>query len=73
MIDVVQRDGLALEVRDEGPREGEVVVLLHGFPQDSHCWAEVAPVLHRAACALSRPTSAATRPEPARPTSRPTG
>jgi len=48
MIDVVQRDGLALEVRDEGPCEGEVVVLLHGFAQDSHCWVEVAPVLHRA-------------------------
>lgn len=48
MIDVVQRDGLALDVRDEGPRGGDVVVLLHGFPQDSTCWAEVAPTLHRA-------------------------
>ena len=48
MIDVVERDGLALDVRDEGPRDGEVVVLLHGFPQDSGCWAEVTPTLHAA-------------------------
>lgn len=48
MIDVVERDGLSLDVRDEGPRGGEVVVLLHGFPQDSRCWSEVAPTLHRA-------------------------
>ena len=48
MIDVVERDGLRLDVRDEGPRTGESVVLLHGFPQDSRCWAEVAPTLHDA-------------------------
>lgn len=48
MIDLVDHDGVSLDVRDEGPRSGEVVVLLHGFPQDSRCWAEVAPILHRA-------------------------
>jgi pimeloyl-ACP methyl ester carboxylesterase len=48
VIDVVERDGLALDVLDEGPRRGEAVVLLHGFPQDSRCWAEVTPTLHRA-------------------------
>ena len=48
MIDAVERDGLALDVRDEGPRSGEAVVLLHGFPQDSRCWADVSPTLHRA-------------------------
>ena len=48
MIDVVERAGLAIEVRDEGPRGGEAVVLLHGFPQDSRCWSEVTPTLHRA-------------------------
>jgi pimeloyl-ACP methyl ester carboxylesterase len=48
VIDVVERGGLSLDVRDEGPRGGEVVVLLHGFPQDSRCWAEVTPTLHRA-------------------------
>jgi pimeloyl-ACP methyl ester carboxylesterase len=48
VIDLVERDGLRIDVRDEGPRGGEVVVLLHGFPQDSRCWAEVTPVLNRA-------------------------
>ena len=45
-ITAVQRDDLVLDVRDEGPRAGEVAVLLHGFPQDSRCWSEVAPLLH---------------------------
>jgi pimeloyl-ACP methyl ester carboxylesterase len=48
VIDGVERDGFALDVRDEGPRGADAVVLLHGFPQDSRCWAEVTPTLHRA-------------------------
>ncbi|WP_370248067.1 alpha/beta fold hydrolase [Nocardioides sp.] len=39
-------DGLTFEVLDEGPEDGEVVVLLHGFPERASCWREVAPVLH---------------------------
>lgn len=46
MTRTVQRDGLVLDVRDDGPPEAEAVVLLHGFPQDSRCWDEVAPLLH---------------------------
>lgn len=45
-VTAVERDGLVFDVRDEGPRDGEVAVLLHGFPQDSRCWCEVAPLLH---------------------------
>ena len=45
-VTAVRREGLVLDVRDEGPRDGDVAVLLHGFPQDSGCWAEVAPLLH---------------------------
>ncbi|HET7763300.1 MAG TPA: alpha/beta fold hydrolase [Phycicoccus sp.] len=41
----VRRDGMRLEARDAGPRGGEVVVLLHGFPQDRTCWDTVAPLL----------------------------
>ena len=48
MILEVEHDGLVLRLRDEGPRTGDVVVLLHGFPQDSGCWDEVVPALHRA-------------------------
>lgn len=48
VIRQVEHDGLVLRVRDEGPRGGPVVVLLHGFPQDSGCWDDVVPALHRA-------------------------
>jgi pimeloyl-ACP methyl ester carboxylesterase len=43
-----ERDGLVFDVRDRGPREGAVVVLLHGFPQHSGSWSEVEPLLHAA-------------------------
>ncbi len=36
------RDGLTFEVADHGPRDGEVVVLLHGFPQTNLSWTAVA-------------------------------
>jgi len=42
------RDGLAFDVCDEGPADGEVVVLLHGWPQDHTAWDRVAPLLHAA-------------------------
>jgi pimeloyl-ACP methyl ester carboxylesterase len=42
-----RHDGLTFDVRDEGPLGGEPVVLLHGFPERSTCWREVAPLLHR--------------------------
>jgi len=43
-----ERDGLVFDVRDEGPADGEVVVLLHGFPQDATAWDQVVPHLHAA-------------------------
>lgn len=39
-------DGLVFDVADTGPLDGEVVVLLHGFPQTSTSWAAVAEGLH---------------------------
>ncbi|MFW6772686.1 alpha/beta fold hydrolase [Nocardioides sp. CPCC 205120] len=39
-------DGLTFDVVDSGPLDGDVVVLLHGFPQRSSCWDQVAPLLH---------------------------
>lgn len=42
------RDGLRFDVRDGGPRGGEVVVLLHGFPQDGSAFDDVVPALHEA-------------------------
>jgi pimeloyl-ACP methyl ester carboxylesterase len=43
-----ERAGLTFDVRDSGPEDGEPVVLLHGFPQDSTCWQAVEPLLHAA-------------------------
>ena len=45
------RDGLVFDVSDSGADRGtgdppsEVVVLLHGWPQDRHTWSQVAPPL----------------------------
>lgn len=46
-MDSFRRDGLTFDVRDAGPDDGEPVVLLHGFPQDSAAWDRVAPALHQ--------------------------
>lgn len=35
------RDGLTFDVRDAGPADGPVVVLLHGFPQRNDSWNAV--------------------------------
>jgi pimeloyl-ACP methyl ester carboxylesterase len=40
--------GLVFDVRDGGPPDGEPVVLLHGFPQDSTAFDRMAPALHSA-------------------------
>lgn len=44
----VEREGVRLHAHDRGPSDGEPVVLLHGFPQDSTCWDGVVPLLHQA-------------------------
>lgn len=38
-------DDLVLDALDLGPPDGEPVLLLHGFPQTSHCWRGVIPTL----------------------------
>lgn len=47
-VDSYSHDGLTFDVVDEGPLDGEPVVLLHGFPQRATSWAGVAPLLHGA-------------------------
>jgi pimeloyl-ACP methyl ester carboxylesterase len=44
----VVRAGLTFDVRDDGPRDGEPVVLLHGFPQTGVIWDALAARLHAA-------------------------
>jgi pimeloyl-ACP methyl ester carboxylesterase len=41
-----ENDGLTFDVLDAGPEDGEVVVLLHGFPERAACWDAVAARLH---------------------------
>ena len=45
-ITTYARGGLTFEVSDEGPLDGDVVVLLHGFPQLGSSWDQVVPLLH---------------------------
>ena len=47
-MDAFRRDGLVFDVRDAGPRDGEPVVLLHGFPQDAGAFDRLSPALHAA-------------------------
>ena len=44
----VVRAGLAFDVHDDGPRDGEPVVLLHGFPQTGAIWGALAARLNAA-------------------------
>jgi pimeloyl-ACP methyl ester carboxylesterase len=39
---------MVFDVRDGGPPDGEPVVLLHGFPQDSSAFDRMTPALHSA-------------------------
>ena len=42
------REGLVFDVIDQGPRDGDVVVLLHGFPQGAETWQRVVDRLAQA-------------------------
>ena len=43
----LHRDGITLDVEDHGPLDGEVVLLLHGFPQRASMWQGVGEHLRR--------------------------
>ncbi len=47
-ITTISNEGLTFDVVDEGPLDGTPVVLLHGFPERSSTWRDVAPQLHEA-------------------------
>ena len=47
-METFQRGSLTFDVRDGGPPDGEPVVLLHGFPQDSRSYDRMLPALHAA-------------------------
>lgn len=54
-MDSFERAGLRFDVRDSGPATGEVVVCLHGFPQDATAYDEVAPLLTEAGLRVLAP------------------
>jgi pimeloyl-ACP methyl ester carboxylesterase len=41
----VEAGGLSIGYAEEGPANGPVVILLHGWPHDIHSFADVAPIL----------------------------
>ncbi len=60
---------LVFDVRDEGPADGDVVILLHGFPQTNACWDRVVPGLAEAGLRVLAPTQRGYSPR-ARPVGR---
>jgi pimeloyl-ACP methyl ester carboxylesterase len=44
-IEQYAHDELSFDVSDHGPVDGRVVILLHGFPEDRHCWDRLTPAL----------------------------
>lgn len=62
------RDGLTFDLDDLGPQEGDVVVLLHGWPQDRTSWHSVAPRLAEAGLRVLAPDLRGYSPAPARAT-----
>jgi pimeloyl-ACP methyl ester carboxylesterase len=47
-VQIDTASGLSFRAREAGPRDGRVVILLHGFPQSSRCWALQLRTLERA-------------------------
>lgn len=65
-MDSFYRNGLRFPVRDRGPADGPVVILLHGFPQNDSTFDRVVPELHahglRTLVPLQRGYAASARP-----------
>ena len=40
-METFAHDGLTFDVTDVGPPDGRVVIGLHGFPEDRHCWDQI--------------------------------
>ncbi len=41
----IETNGICLHVLQDGPEEGPLVILLHGFPEYSYCWKHQIPYL----------------------------
>lgn len=60
-------DKLTFDVRTAGPKDGDVVILLHGFPESSYEWRATMPLLAAAGYRVIAPDMRGTSPG-ARPT-----
>ncbi|WP_230208918.1 alpha/beta fold hydrolase [Nostocoides sp. HKS02] len=62
------RAGLTFDVTDSGPTDGEVIILLHGWPQDRHAFDRLIPLLtaagYRALAFDQRGYSPGAQPKP---------
>ena len=62
------RSGLTFTADVAGPPGGDLVLLLHGFPESRHSWREALPVLaaasYRAVAPDQRGYSPGARPDP---------
>ena len=45
-IESYQREGFSFDVIDSGPLDGQVFVLLHGFPETNKSWQETSEILN---------------------------
>jgi pimeloyl-ACP methyl ester carboxylesterase len=52
----VESDGLQFDCLTAGPRDGQLVVLLHGFPQTAECWRDIMRELATAGYRCVAPT-----------------
>jgi pimeloyl-ACP methyl ester carboxylesterase len=64
-----QNDGLTFDATDAGPEDGELVVLLHGYPENKESWAAITPQLTGAGYRVLAPDQRGYSPG-ARPKSR---
>ncbi|UFS60591.1 alpha/beta fold hydrolase [Subtercola endophyticus] len=55
-IDTFENEGLTFSVADTGPIDGEVIILLHGFPQTGEAWEPTAAALNEAGYRTLAPT-----------------
>ena len=66
---ITTRSGLVFDAWCEGPPDGPLVILLHGYPQSRHAWREQVPALaaagYRAVAPDQRGYSPGARPDPA--------
>jgi pimeloyl-ACP methyl ester carboxylesterase len=53
----IQTNLLEIAYRDDGPRDGHAVLLLHGWPDDSSTWDAIIPILNDAGLRTIAPTT----------------